>query len=373
MTRNYTPTEPINLKVIGVTGTNGKTTVATLLYRLFRDLGYNTALVSTVENKINDKTYKTNYTTPPNPALIAFFKKARRNNVEYIFMECSSHGIAQNRLAGLKFSGGIFTNLTRDHLDYHKTPAKYAKAKKRFFDDLPEEAFALANADDLKAGYMLRDTRARKYFYSLVSESDFSNPPKTKLIGKFNAYNALAVYATATILGAHKNKIKKAIRELDPPPGRLELVKSNTGITGVVDYAHTPDALENVLKTLRESFGKRKKIITVVGCGGERDKTKRPMMGKIACKLSDHVVFTSDNPRNEKPETILNDIIAGIPKSFKNYESIEDRAEAIKKAHSLAVAGDIILVAGKGHENYQIFKDKTVRFSDKKILEKLLG
>lgn len=361
-----------DMKIVGVTGTNGKTTVATLLFRLFRNLGYNTALVSTVENRINNKAYKTDYTTPPNPALIKFLRKAAKSGVEYVFMECSSHGIAQNRTAGLEFAGGIFTNLTRDHLDYHKTLAEYAKAKKKFFDELPERAFALANADDPKAKYMLKDTRAYKYFYSLKLVADFSGAPKTKLIGKFNAYNTLAVYAAAVLLGIPKGKIRKGLKELDPPPGRLELVNSKSGIMGIVDYAHTPDALENVLKTLKESVGKGKKIITVVGCGGDRDKTKRPIMGKIAAKLSDYVLFTSDNPRSEKPASILKNIVADIPKRVKNYECIEDRAEAIKKACSLARPGDIILVAGKGHENYQIFKEKTIRFSDKKVLERML-
>lgn len=354
------------LKIVGVTGTNGKTTIATLLFRLFRKLGYSVALVSTVENRINERSYRTNYTTPPANSLNKFLEKAKTEKVKYVFMECSSHGIHRRRIAGINFTGGIFTNLTQDHLDYHGTMKKYAKAKKKFFDYMSREAFALSNADDKYSKYMLSGTKAKKYFYSLKSRTDFTEVINTKLMGKFNQYNVLAVYATAVLLGIPKVKIKSVLKNLEPPTGRLELIKSNKGTLGIVDYAHTPDALKNVLETLRNIYRKRK-IITVVGCGGDRDKTKRPAMGRIARDLSDYTIFTSDNPRSENPKKILKEITSKLTNKNK-YEQEENRAEAIKKACNMAKAKNIILVAGKGHENYQIIGKKKIHFSDKETL-----
>lgn len=354
------------LKIVGVTGTNGKTTIATMLFRIFRRLGYSVALVSTVENRINEESYRTNYTTPPANSLNKFLHKAARQGVKYVFMECSSHGIHQRRIAGINFTGGIFTNLTQDHLDYHGTMEKYAKAKKKFFDHLSQKSFALSNSDDLYGKYMLNDTQAKKYFYSLKSPANFTEVIKTKLIGKFNRYNILAIYATSIILGITKARVKSVLKNLEPPIGRLELVASKRGLLGVVDYAHTPDALRNVLETLRDTYKKRR-IITVVGCGGDRDKTKRPVMGKIAADLSDYTIFTSDNPRSENPKKILKEITSKLTNKNK-CEQEEDRAEAIKKACSMAKAKDIILVAGKGHENYQIVGKNRIPFSDKEAL-----
>ncbi|OHA89468.1 MAG: hypothetical protein A3C70_03050 [Candidatus Zambryskibacteria bacterium RIFCSPHIGHO2_02_FULL_43_14] len=361
-----------HLKLVGITGTNGKTTVATLLFKMFRILGYHTALISTVENRIDDKIYSTDHTTPDSITLTSFLKEAVVMGVEYAFMECSSHGIEEERIAGLEFVGGIFTNLTLDHLDYHGTFEKYAEVKKKFFDKLPENAFALANADDQKGDYVLSGTSAHKYFFSLNSSADFISVLKTKLIGRFNAYNVLAVYATAVLLGVPKDKVKKILSKLDPPPGRLELVKSKKGIYGVVDYAHTPNALENVLKTLKGLKEKNRLLITLIGCGGDRDKAKRPIIGEIAVTFSDYVIFTSDNPRTEDPDVILSDIVAGVPRGAKNYECISARAEAIQKACGMVHSGDIILVAGKGHETCQIFKDKTIHFSDLEELSRYL-
>lgn len=361
------------LKLVGVTGTNGKTTTVTLLFKIFRALGHHVALVSTVENRIDDKIYETDHTTPDPLTLTSFLRQAVDSGTEYAFIECSSHGIEEERIAGLEFAGGIFTNLTLDHLDYHGTFEKYAEVKKRFFDQLPENAFALANIDDQRGKYMLSETSAHKYFFSLNSSADFIGTLKTKLIGRFNTYNALAVYAVATLLGAPDKKVRQILSKLKPPTGRLEFIKSKKGIYGVVDYAHTPDALENVLKTLKDLKGEGKSLITLVGCGGDRDKTKRPIMGEIAVSFSDYVIFTSDNPRTEDPDTILSDIVAGVPKEVKNYECYLDRAEAIKKACDMAHSGDIILVAGKGHETYQIFKDKSTHFSDLEELNRHLN
>ncbi len=356
------------IKIIGVTGTNGKTTTTTLLFKLFRKLGYKTALISTVVNQINEKTYKTNYTTPPSVLLNKFLKKAARNGVQYVFMECSSHGIHQNRIAGINFTGGIFTNLTHDHLNYHKSMEQYAEAKKKFFDSLSPEAFALSNLDDTYGQYMLRDTRARKFFYSLKRPADFKKNIETKLIGQFNKYNVLAIYAAATLLAVQKDRVERVLKNLEAPKGRMEQVRSKTGKLGIVDYSHTPDALEKALRTIKSTY-KNRKIITVVGCGGNGDKTKRPIMGKIAVDLSDYVIFTSDNPRNENPQEILKNITSKLREKNK-YESIENREEAIKKALHLAGKRSIILVAGKGHEDYQILGKKKIYFSDQEIIAK---
>ena len=357
-------------KLVGVTGTNGKTTIATLLFKLFRNLGYHTALISTVENRIDDVAYSTDHTTPDPITLNAFLKKAVESDVQYVFMECSSHGIEEERIAGLEFAGGIFTNLTLDHLDYHGTFEKYADTKKKFFDRLSKKAFALTNADDPKNRYMVQDTLARIYLFSVDSPADFTGRMDTTLIGEFNLSNVLAVYATAILLGIPKDTVRSVLKTLKPPQGRVEIVESKSGVRGVVDYAHTPDALENILKTLKELVGFDKQIITVVGCGGDRDKSKRPLMGNIATSLSDYVIFTSDNPRSENPDDILADITRDISKKYTNYECLVDRAEAIKKACDMARSGDIILVAGKGHETYQIFTNRSIHFSDIEELKK---
>lgn len=375
------------LELVGVTGTNGKTTVATLLYKLFLSLDHKTALISTIENKINKKTLPTTHTTPDPITLNKLLAEAVKKGCKYAFMECSSHAIDQKRIHGLEFAGCIFTNLTHDHLDYHKTLQKYAETKKKLFDFLPEKSFAIANADDKKHQFMLKDTKARKYTYSIKKDSDYfgkvinksmdgstilinGKKIETKLIGDFNTHNILAIFATAKILKITESKIITNISKLNPPKGRLEFIKSKRGIYGVVDYAHTPDALEKILITIK-SIGGNHKIITVIGCGGDRDKTKRPIMARIACKMSDFSIFTSDNPRSEKPEKIIKDMILGLTDN-KKFQCIIDRKKAIISACKKATSGDIVLVAGKGHENYQIFKDKTVFFSDLDNLNKIL-
>lgn len=375
------------LKLVGVTGTNGKTTTATLLYQLFKSFGYKVALISTVENKIDDEVFHTDHTTPDPITLASFLNDAVLKGCTHAFMECSSHAIDQGRIEGLHFAGGIFTNLTHDHLDYHKTLEEYAKAKKRFFDMLPENSFAVANMDDTYAKFMLESTKAKKLFFSLKKDVFAKGKVidnslrgltiemngvtlKSKLIGLFNAYNILGIYCSAILLGEPIDKVLPALSELTPPAGRLEFIESKNEVFAVVDYAHTPDALENVLKTLRYIVSKNSKIITVVGCGGDRDKTKRPIMGRIASSLSGFVIFTSDNPRTEDPEQILKDIVFGL--DGENFEIVVDRKEAIQKACLKAEPGDIILVAGKGHETYQIFKNETVHFSDLEELQEQL-
>ncbi|MCX6702180.1 MAG: UDP-N-acetylmuramoyl-L-alanyl-D-glutamate--2,6-diaminopimelate ligase [Candidatus Zambryskibacteria bacterium] len=371
------------LKLIGVTGTNGKTTTATLLFNLFRNFGFHSALLSTIENKIDEEIFPATHTTPDPVALASFLSLAVSKGCEYVFIECSSQAIDQKRLHGLHFIGMLFTNVTHDHLDYHKTLETYAEVKKSLFDTLPETAFAVANQDDERSDYILSDTPAKKYFFSLKenSKADFilkinkqslegldasidGNRIHTKLIGKFNAYNILGIFAIAKILGIQDEQIISSIKILNPPTGRLQFFKSPKGFYGIVDYAHTPDALQNVLTTVREITPSGGHIITVVGCGGDRDTLKRPIMGAIACKLSDFVIFSSDDPRSENPDEIIKDITGDLPKSIKNYESITDRVNAVAKACSKASSGDVVLLAGKGHEQYQIFKDKKVHFSD---------
>ncbi|PIQ66585.1 MAG: UDP-N-acetylmuramoyl-L-alanyl-D-glutamate--2,6-diaminopimelate ligase [Candidatus Zambryskibacteria bacterium CG11_big_fil_rev_8_21_14_0_20_42_18] len=364
------------LRLIGVTGTNGKTTTATLLFNLFNSLGYSCALLSTIENKINKKTYPATHTTYEPVALTSFLNEAVSEGCEYAFMECSSHAIDQKRVWGLEFAGAIFTNLTLDHLDYHKTMEAYAKSKKELFDNLSEKSFAVINKDDAWAKYLASQTKAKKYFFSL-KETDIKQSLegleiswdgetiKSRLIGAFNAYNVVGVYITATLLGIPKEKVLSHIAKLTPPSGRLEFLSSQKGVHAVLDYAHTPDALENVLKTVREITPKGNKIITIVGCGGERDVSKRPIMGKIAFDLSDYTVFSSDNPRSEDPEQILQEMTMGLPSETGRYESESDRAKAIKKAFDYAKAGDIVLLAGKGHEDYQVLKEGKIHFSEK--------
>ena len=374
------------LKLVGITGTNGKTTTATLLHNLFISLGFNSGLISTVVYKIGMEEFPATHTTPDSIQLNKLMKQMVDAGCKYCFMEVSSHAVVQKRISGLKFSGAVFTNITHDHLDYHKTFDEYIKAKKKFFDDLENDAFALVNKDDQNGIVMIRNTHAVKKTYALKSSADFKckimesqfaglllNMDGTemwsKLIGPFNAYNLLAVYSTAVLLGQEKLKVLTALSNLSSVEGRFQQMKTQSGIVGIVDYAHTPDALLNVLKTIREIRTGEEKIISVIGCGGDRDALKRPVMAAIACEESDKVILTSDNPRSEDPEAIIHQMQKGIERIHqKKVLSITDRREAIKTACSLANAGDIILVAGKGHEKYQEIKGVKHPFDDVKIL-----
>lgn len=361
-----------SLKLVGVTGTNGKTTTATLLHQLFMNLGYKVGMIGTVVNKINDKSYEATRTTPDQVSLNKLLREMVDDDCEYCFMEVSSHSISEKRIAGLSFLGGIFTNLTLDHLDYHGTFENYCDAKKSFFDILPLTGFAIANIDDEKGEYVLSNTKAHKYTLSLKKEADFNERISTKLIGEFNAYNILGIYAVAILLGQNKEKVKEIIKDLDSVAGRFQYIKSTSGIIGVVDYAHTPDALENVLKTINK-LKSNGRVITVVGCGGDRDKSKRPIMARIGYDMSDVLIMTSDNPRSEKPEDILNDMQAGISlEDLDKVEIIIDRHLAIMKACNIAKNGDYILVAGKGHEKYQEINGTKYHFDDIEELEKHL-
>jgi UDP-N-acetylmuramoyl-L-alanyl-D-glutamate--2,6-diaminopimelate ligase len=380
-----------NLILVGVTGTNGKTTIASLLYEMFEKLGYPCGLLSTIENKINRKIISATHTTPDPVQLNALLAQMVDEGISHCFMEVSSHAIHQNRIAGLHFAGGIFTNISRDHLDYHKTVDEYIKAKKKFFDDLPATAFALTNADDKTGKVMLQNTKAKKTSYSLKSFSEFKcriveNQFEglqleidgveiwCKLIGSFNAYNLLAVYATAILLNEEKEAVLTALSMLEPVDGRFEYFRSENNVIGIVDYAHSPDALKNVLNTLSDIRTRNETLITIVGAGGDRDKGKRPMMAQIAARQSDKVILTSDNPRSEEPEQIISDMEKGIdPVDYKKVISISNRKEAIKTACTFAAPGDIILVAGKGHEKYQEIKGVKYPFDDRNILEKYLG
>jgi len=360
------------LKLVGVTGTNGKTTTVTLLHQLFRNLGYKVGMIGTVVNKINDKFYEATRTTPDPVSLNKLLAEMVDEGCEYCFMEVSSHSVCEKRISGLSFVGGIFTNLTLDHLDYHKTIDNYCNAKKSFFDILPATGFAIANIDDEKGEYILSTTKAHKYTMSLKQEADFNERLETKLIGEFNMYNVLGVYAVAVLLGQDREKVKELIRELDGAPGRFQAIKSKNNITGIVDYAHSPDALENVLKTINQMKGDGR-VISVVGCGGDRDKSKRPIMAKIGYEMSDILILTSDNPRSEKPEDILSEMQKGIPlDGIDKVEIIIDRRIAIQKACELAKEGDYILVAGKGHENYQEVNGVKTHFDDMEELKKYL-
>ena len=390
MAANYYENPSENLKLIGVTGTNGKTTVATLLYSLFKKAGYKVGLLSTVKILVDDVEYKATHTTPDSLTINNYLAKMSTVGVEYCFMEVSSHGIHQYRAEGLRFEGGIFTNLSHDHLDYHKTFAEYRDVKKRFFDSLSEKAFALVNIDDKNGLVMLQNTKARKLTYALKSYADYRaqilenqfsglllkiNDVEvwTKLIGNFNAYNLLAIYATADLLGLDQQEVLRLLSELESVNGRFQYLISNESITAIVDYAHTPDALKNVLETINSIRTKNEELITVVGCGGDRDKTKRPKMGHIASELSTKVIFTSDNPRSEKPEAIIEDIEKGVePQNFKKVLSITDRKQAIKTACQMAKPDDIILIAGKGHETYQEIKGERFDFDDFKIVREFL-
>ncbi|MBN2350615.1 MAG: UDP-N-acetylmuramoyl-L-alanyl-D-glutamate--2,6-diaminopimelate ligase [Bacteroidales bacterium] len=383
---NYYDNPSERLKLIGVTGTNGKTTIATLLYNVFQKLGYKTGLFSTVQNYIDQLPVEATHTTPDPLQLNEVLNKMISAGCEYAFMEVSSHALAQYRVSGLHFSGGIFTNITHDHLDYHKTFDEYLKAKKLFFDFLPKNAFALVNIDDKNGRVMVQNCKSHLHTYALKSVSDFKARVLeshfdgmllsidnievwSNLIGDFNAYNILAVYAAALLLQQDKDEILKIISSLETVNGRFEYVRSNTGITAIVDYAHTPDALKNVLNTISKIRTGNEQLITVVGAGGNRDKTKRPVMARVAIENSDKVILTSDNPRNEDPETIVQDMKAGIdPSRSRNVLIITDRREAIKTACLLAKTGDIILIAGKGHETYQEIKGVKYHFSDKEMV-----
>ena len=387
---NFYDNPSSKLKLVGVTGTNGKTTIASLLYALFQKAGYKTGLLSTVKILVDTKFYEATHTTPNSVLINHYLNEMVEAGVDYCFMEVSSHGIHQKRTAGLKFVGGIFTNLTHDHLDYHKTFQEYRDVKKIFFDELPKTAFALVNADDKNGLVMLQNSKAKKYTYALKTMADFKakiienqfsglllningNEVWAKLIGSFNAYNLLAVYGTANLLGLESTESLTLLSELESVNGRFQHFISKEGITAVVDYAHTPDALKNVLETINDIKTGNEQIITVVGCGGNRDKAKRPIMGRIASQLSTQVIFTSDNPRDEDPQTILNEIESGVaPQNFKKTISILDREQAIKTATKLAKVGDIILIAGKGHETYQEVKGVRSHFDDYEKIMKLL-
>jgi len=381
------PTE--KLELVGVTGTNGKTTIATLLYKIFRLFGYKVGLLSTVCNYIDDEAIPTDHTTPDPITLNKLLGRMADEGCKYAFMEVSSHSIAQKRISGLRFAGGIFTNLTRDHLDYHKTVENYLKAKKKFFDDMPKQAFSLTNLDDKNGLVMLQNTKSKTYTYSLRSLADFkgkvleshvegmlldinNHEVAVHFIGKFNASNLLAVFGAAVLLGKSEEDVLVALSTLYPVAGRLETIHSPNGITAVVDYAHTPDALVNVLASLQEVMNGKGQIITVVGAGGNRDKGKRPIMAKEAAKGSDKVIITSDNPRFEEPQDIINDMLAGLDaKDMEKTLSIVDRKEAIRTACMLAQKGDVVLVAGKGHEDYQEIKGVKHHFDDREVLREL--
>ena len=378
------------LKLVGVTGTNGKTTIATLLYRLFTEAGYNCGLLSTIENIVNREVIPSTHTTPDPIELNTLLQQMVDKGCEFAFMEVSSHSVAQDRIAGLHFAGGIFTNLTHDHLDYHKTMANYRNAKKKFFDGLPQSAFALTNLDDKNGAFMLQNTQARKLSYALKHDADFKGVIMeshfngmllkvngtemfTQLVGGFNASNLLAIYGAATALGFDKDELLVEISKLRGANGRFDMVHSEQGIVGIVDYAHTPDALENVLVTINEVRCHKETLITVVGCGGNRDTTKRPEMAAVAVKLSDRVILTSDNPRNEDPDEIIRQMKAGVAEEDRGKVlSITNRREAIRTAVALAKRGDIILLAGKGHENYQEINGVKNHFDDKEVLSEAL-
>ena len=382
MAANFYDNPSTKFQVVGVTGTNGKTTIASLLYQLFHKAGYKVGLLSTVKVMVDKKEYKATHTTPDSVAINKYLDLMLEAGVEYCFMEVSSHGIHQKRTEGLTFAGGIFTNLSHDHLDYHETFSEYRDVKKKFFDDLPKSAFALTNIDDKNGNYMLQNTNAKKYSYALKTVADFKSKILekqisgtlitvdgtevwTKLIGVFNIYNLTAIIATAELLGLEKLEILTIVSQLESVSGRFQYTKSEDNVTAIVDYAHTPDALKNVLETINDIRTGNEKVITVVGCGGDRDKTKRPKMAHIASQLSNQVVFTSDNPRTEDPQIILDEMELGVaPENFKKTLTVVNRKQAIKTACKLSESGDIILIAGKGHENYQEINGVRNHFDD---------
>ena len=379
------------LKLVGVTGTNGKTTIATLLYNMFRKFGHKCGLLSTVCNYIEDEAIPADHTTPDPIELNRLLAQMVDAGCDYAFMECSSHAIDQKRIGGLKFAGGLFTNLTRDHLDYHKTVENYRNAKKAFFDDLGKDAFAITNADDKNGLFMVQNTKAQVKTYSIRRMADFKakiiechfegmyldingKEVGVQFIGKFNVSNLLAVYGAAIMLGKKPEDILVILSTLKSVSGRLEPIRSPEGYTAIVDYAHTPDALENVLNTINEVLNGKGKVITVCGAGGNRDKGKRPIMAQTAAKLSDKVIITSDNPRFEEPQDIINDMLAGLDnKQMKKVVSIVDRKEAIRTASMMAEKGDVILIAGKGHEDYQEIKGVKHHFDDREVVREIFG
>ena len=387
---NYYGNPSDDIQLIGITGTNGKTTVATLLYKLFKKAGFKVGLLSTVKIFIDNKEYKATHTTPDSLTINRYLKEMVDEGIEFCFMEVSSHGIDQMRTRNLNFKGAVFTNLSHDHLDYHKDFAAYRDVKKMFFDQLPKNAFALTNSDDKNGKYMLQNTKAKKYTYALKSIADYKSQVLenqfnglllkingqelwVKLIGNFNAYNLLAIYAVADLLGLENLEILQLMSELESVDGRFQYVVSKNNITAIVDYAHTPDALKNILETINAIRSKNEDLITIIGCGGDRDVAKRPKMGNIAASLSSKVIFTSDNPRSENPATIIESMEKGVyGENFNKTLSIADRKQAIKTACQLAKNGDIILIAGKGHETYQEINGKRIDFDDYKIINELL-
>ena len=390
MAANYFDHPSQKLQLVGVTGTNGKTTIASLLYQLYKKAGYKVGLLSTVKIMVDEVEYKATHTTPDSITINQYLATMIAEGVEYCFMEVSSHGIHQKRTEGLHFVGGVFTNLSHDHLDYHATFAEYRDVKKSFFDHLPKTAFALSNIDDKNGPVLLQNTVAKKCTYALKSYADYKaqilesqlsglllkingNEVWVKLIGTFNAYNLLAIYGTAIELGMESLEALRLLSELESVSGRFQYIVSEANITAIVDYAHTPDALENVLKTINDIRTKNEQLITVVGCGGNRDKAKRPVMGGIASELSDKAILTSDNPRNEDATVIISEMEQGVaPQNFKRILSITDRKQAIKTACQLAQPNDIILIAGKGHETYQEIEGVRHDFDDMKIVKELL-
>ncbi len=379
------------LKLVGVTGTNGKTTTATLLYDVFRKLGYKAGLLSTVANYIDGEVLPATHTTPDPLTLNHLLNQMVEKGCEYAFMEASSHAIHQRRVSGLTFSGGIFTNLTQDHLDYHGTMEEYLKAKKKFFDDLPSSAFALTNGDDKNGAVMLQNTKAKKYSYSVRGLADFKariiekhfdgtavefdgREVQLQFVGVFNVYNLLAVYAAATLLSQKPEEVLVVLSTLKPVAGRFETIRSPQGFTAIVDYAHTPDALTNVLEAIHEVLDGNGRVITVVGCGGNRDKTKRPIMAREAVRLSDQAILTSDNPRYEEPQAIINDMADGLnSEQMKKTLLIVEREQAIKTACMIAKEGDVVLIAGKGHEDYQDVKGVKYHFDDREVVRNIFN
>ena len=390
MASNFYDNPSSKLKLVGITGTNGKTTIASLLYTLFYNAGYKAGLLSTIKILVDKNQYETTHTTPNSVVINKYLNDMVEVGVDYCFMEVSSHGIHQKRTEGLRFEGAVFTNLTHDHLDYHKTFSDYRDIKKSFFDALPKSAFALVNIDDKNGAVMLQNTKAKKYAYSLKSMANFKakilenrisglllningNEVWTKLMGSFNAYNLLAVYGVSNLLGLDSTESLTGISKLESVNGRFQHFVSDGGITVVIDYAHTPDALKNVLETIVGIRTGNENIITVVGCGGDRDKAKRPVMGRIASQLSTQTIFTSDNPRTENPETILQEIESGVaPENFKKTVTVLDREQAIKTAVKFSKRGDIILIAGKGHENYQEINGVRNHFDDYEKVTQIL-
>lgn len=384
MASNFYGNPSHELKVVGVTGTNGKTTIATLLYELVQSMGYKAGLISTVVYKVGSREVISTHTTPDAIRLNAMMREMVDCGCEYCFMECSSHAIVQQRISGIRFVGGLFTNITHEHLDYHKSFAEYIRAKKSFFDALPKSAFALVNIDDRNGEVMLQNTKASRYTLSLQKMADFrakvvemlaqgmelridNSEVWVQFLGRFNAYNLLTVYGTAQLLGFTKDEILAHLSMLRPVSGRFETVVASDGTTAIVDFAHTPDALENIIDTIDELRQSGQRLIAVCGCGGDRDKTKRPVMGGILSKRADVAIFTSDNPRTEEPEQILREMEEGVEAGYR-YLKITDRHEAIKTAVMLSAPGDIILLAGKGHEDYQIIGTEKLHFNDKEVV-----